>query len=183
MKTIAIAALALTLAAPAMAADWTVDKDKSHLTFAGTQTGGKTFEGEFERFDATIRFDPGDLAGSSARVEVDLSSGNTHDKQRDAMMAMPVWLDAKSGEPAVFEATRFSRQADGSYVADGTLTLKGKSQPVSLPFTLDIEGDTAHATGSTVLNRGAFGLGGTEYADGKYVGLEVTVSIDITATR
>jgi len=183
MKTLlAIAALATTLATPALAADWTVDMEKSHLTFSGSQTGGKTFDGEFERFDAAIRFDPDDLGNAMAHVEVDLTSASTHDKQRDAMMGSAVWLDAKAG-PAIFEATSFEKQADGSYVANGTLTLKGTAQPVSLPFTLDIQGDTAHATGSTVLHRGDFGLGGKEYADGKYVGLDVTVTIDITATR
>jgi polyisoprenoid-binding protein YceI len=182
MKALLAAALTTVLATPAMAADWTVDMEKSRLTFSGSQTGGKTFEGEFETFDAAIRFDPDDLASAMAHVEVDLSSASTHDKQRDAMIGSAVWLDAKSG-PAVFDATSFEKQADGSYVAEGTLTLKGKAQPVSLPFTLDIQGDTAHATGSTVLHRADFGLGGKQYADGKYVGLDVTVNIDITATR
>jgi polyisoprenoid-binding protein YceI len=182
MKALFAAVVLTAIATPALAAEWTVDMAKSHLTFQGSQTGGKTFDGEFEKFEAAISFDPDDLSDSKAHVVVDLSSGITHDKQRDAMMAMPVWLDAK-GAPAVFEAAQFRREADGSYVAEGTLTLKGKTQPLSLPFTLDISGDTAHALGSVVLHRTDFGLGGEQYADGKYVGLDVTVSIDITATR
>lgn len=181
---ILIATLALLFAAsPAFAAQWTVDMAKSHLKFQGTQTGGKPFEGEFSRFMAAITFDPQDLGAASAHVEVDLKSANSGDRQRDAMMQMKDWLDVRANDKAVFQTTGFKKRDDGSYAAEGNLTLKGVTKPVILPFTLEIDGNTAHAMGQLVLHRSDFGLGGEKYADDKYVGKDVNVIVDLVATK
>lgn len=54
--------------------------------------------------------------------------------------------------------------------------------PVELPFTLDIQGDTARMTGNTTLDRRDFGMGAT-YPDESTVGFAVTVTVDLTARR
>ncbi|MEM6375693.1 MAG: YceI family protein, partial [Pseudomonadota bacterium] len=87
-----------------------------------------------------------------------------------------------------FSAQEFPRadfQADivkeaGSLVARGTLTIKGTSVPVDLPFELTIDGDRAKATGEMRVDRRDFGVGA---ADEGNVGAEVVIRFDLTATR
>ena len=183
MRVLITAILMLFAASPALAADWTVDMGQSHLKFQGTQTGGKPFQGEFSRFTAAISFDPEALDAAKAHVEVDLKSADSGDKQRDAMMQMKDWLDVRASDKAIFETTAFQKMDDGSYAAEGNLTLRGVTRPVTLPFTLTIDGDTAHAVGQLTLHRADFGLGGEKYADDKYVGLDVNVIVDLVATK
>lgn len=72
---------------------------------------------------------------------------------------------------------------DGSYAADGTLTLRGVSKPLTLPFTLEISCDTAHAKGHLDLTRDAFGVGQGPWATGQWVALEVGIDFDLVALR
>ncbi len=48
--------------------------------------------------------------------------------------------------------------AEGSYKADGTLSLRDKTAPIVLSFKLNIEGDKATAKGTTTLDRNDFGV-------------------------
>jgi len=62
-----IIALALLSSGPALAIDWTVDKEQSSLTFTATQSGSE-FTGHFGAFDATITLDPANLDGAGIKV-------------------------------------------------------------------------------------------------------------------
>ena len=66
---------------------------------------------------------------------------------------------------------------------DGNLTLRGVTRPLTLPFTLEIDGSVAQAKGRVELSRDAFGVGQGPWATGEWVALEVGVDIAITATR
>ena len=91
------------------------------------------------------------------------------------------WFDADAFPVAKFQSDAVSLVEGNSYRADGTLTIKGASHPVSLDFTLDIDGDTARAAGTAKLNRLDYGLGAGVGTD--TVGDIVTVTLDLTATR
>ena len=70
----------------------------------------------------------------------------------------------------------------GGHVARGTLTIKGESLPVEMPFALAMDGDTARSEGGLVVDRRDFGIGmGT--TDPGSLGFEVGISFDLSATR
>jgi polyisoprenoid-binding protein YceI len=72
--------------------------------------------------------------------------------------------------------------AEEGHVARGTLTIKGQSVPVEMPFTLMIEDGTARAEGSLTVDRRDFAIGiGTQ--DPGSLGFEVVISFDLLATR
>ncbi|MCY4507369.1 MAG: YceI family protein, partial [Acidobacteria bacterium] len=83
---------------------------------------------------------------------------------------------------ARFEATRFVDKGQGDYAAIGTLTIRGTSRPVTLPFHLTLAGDTARAAGRVGLVRTEFGVGQGAWASGQWVALDVGVEVDIVAT-
>lgn len=177
-----IVSLLTPLAAPAHAASWTVDPSKSKLAFSGTQTGTR-FEGSFSRYTAAIDFDPDHPETSRIAVTVELASAVTGDAQRDTALPEKDWFDTGAFPQARFESNAIRKTGDGSYEATGILTIRGVSQPVVLPFTLQIDGANAHAKGRVNLLRNAFGIGQGAWSTDQWVAFEVGVDIDIVAAK
>ena len=182
LKAMTLAFAVLLMAAAAHATDWTVDNDKSRLGFSAVQAGNP-FEGQFKSFDAKIKFDPDDLPGSKISVMVEIASFGTDDVQRDGGVSGAEWFDTSSFPQATFETTEIRPTGDKVYEMDGTLTLKGISKPVTIPFTLDITGDNAEAHGSFGLMRTLFNVGTGQWEADSAASHEVKVKIDIFATR
>lgn len=162
--------------------DWTVDPSKSRLGFSGTQTGSK-FDGTFKQYDAAIHFDPAHPQSGHATVTIDIASATTGDTQRDEAMPGADWFNAKQFPKAVFNAKRFESKGGSDYVATGTLTVRGITRNETLPFTLIVDGDTAHAKGRLELIRTEFGVGQGPWSSGQWVALEVGVDVDLLAHR
>ena len=196
-KPLLALALAVTLpgaalAAPAKAAPrpaasaavpaWVVDKAASRIGFRVIYSDAP-LEGAFRNWDAQIAFDPKNLAASRVSVTVDLASVTANDP--DAQEALPSadWFDTRRTPRATFVSNSFRDLGGGKYQAVGTLTLRGVSRPLVLPFTLAINGTQAKMTGSTSLNRGEFGVGQGQFKGGDTVALNVAVNVAVTARR
>ena len=184
VKTVTALALAAGFSLPlsAVAADWTLDPAHSTLSFSGKQTG-QPFTGHFGSFNGTISFDPKHPESGRAHVTIALSSATTGDRQRDGALPGQDWFNVTQFPSAVFDAQSFRAKGDNAYEAVGTLSIRGISKPVTLPFTLDINGATAHAKGHLDLVRSAYGVGQGPWATGQWVALDVGVDIDIIAQQ
>lgn len=169
-------------ASAADATYWKLDPAKSHLGFSGSQTGA-TFEGKFPRYETVIAFDPEHLDASHITVTVDLASAVTGDTQRDTALPGKDWFDIGEFPQAKFETSAIRKLGPNDYQAAGNLTLRGVTKPLTLPFTLQFDGATAHAVGHAGLLRSTFGIGQGPWATGQWVALEVAVDFDIVATR
>jgi len=183
-----LAAPAANAAAPAEDEDVPVDpvrwmiEDGSELGFETSWSGSK-IEGEFGKFSGDISFSPGALDRSRVRISIDLASVSTGDGQRDASLKGEEWFNAGQAGTAVFTASRFTHRGGENYVANGTLSLRGVSRPVSLPFRLQIDEDKARVRGVTTLDRTAFGVGQGEWAATDQIPAQVTVEVDLKARR
>jgi len=160
---------------------WTVQPGGS-LNFR-TSYSGSEIEGGFARWDADILFSPEDLAGSRISVTVDLASVDSADSQRDDMLRGDDFFGVSANPRATFRSTRITHQGGNRYRAAGTLSLNGEQNPATLNFTLDTDGSTARARGSTQINRTAFGVGSGQWADTGTIPDAVTVSFDLRARR
>lgn len=168
----------LTLAAAgAAAADWHVDKQHSSVGFSATQQGS-SFEGRFADFDAKIDFDPSAPMKGKIVGTVKTASVDTHDGDRDSQLPESDWFDSADHPEARYESTSIKKLSDGSYEADGKLTLKGTTKPVQLKFTFKTMngGKAAKFDGKMTVNRLDFNVG-TDYADPSFVGTSVAVQI------
>lgn len=166
---------------PEPASRWTVQRG-STLGFM-TAWSGEPIQGRFDRWSADILFGPDDLANSKVTVHIDMASARTGDDQRDASLPAPDWFDTASHPTAMFTAHRFEQTGEGRYVARGTLSLRGVSRPLSLPFRLEIDGDRARVRGVTSLDRTAFGVGQGEWTSTDQIPAKVTVRVDLRAVR
>lgn len=186
MKPIHLCAalLAFAVAAPALAQppSWTVDKAKSSVGFSGTYTGME-FKGQFEKWDAVIAFDPADLANSSAKVTFSTASAKTGDATKDDALGQEEWLNPAKFPSATFTSTQITSSGGNNYVAKGTLTLKGKSLPASLPFTLTIAGNSATMQGKTTVDRLAYEIGTESDGSGTFVSKDIAIAVELVATR
>ncbi|WP_454758420.1 YceI family protein [Caulobacter segnis] len=158
---------------------WTVQKS-STLTFTATWSGSG-IDGRFKTWSADILFSPEALDRSKVSVSIDMASAATGDDQRDQSLPSGDFFDTAEHPKATFTATKFRKTGEGKFVADGTLDLRGVKKPLSLPFTLKIDGDTATARGVTTLDRTTFGVGQGEWASTDEIAAKVKVSFSITA--
>ncbi len=160
---------------------WAPIMEQSKVTFTG-QHSGYEFSGVFERWQADIAFDPERLELSRAVVEFEVASARTGSMQYDGSLPSEDWLAADSHPVARFEADRFTAGAEsGAYVAEGMLTLRGVTLPLSLPFTLVIEGGLARVSGSTKVDRIDFGVGADTDAEAAWVSREIGLAIELVA--
>ena len=173
--------LLVVSAIPAMAKDWIVDPAKSKLAVTFHQ-GSTAVEAGFDRFQATIRFDPADLANALVEVQVDLASFRSGEDQRDAQAKGADFLDADSVTSATYRTTSFRSLGNDVYQVDGELTLKGVTKQLSHEATISVDGDRARAEGVVPLTRTDFNVGTGQFATGSMVGLDVEVGFTLEAT-
>lgn len=169
--------------ASAAAPAWQVDLAKSSLTFK-VVIENQQVQGRFPGFGSLIRFDPANLAASSAKITIDTTGIRSNNTTRDAMLLKPAWFNVLDFPQATFQSERFVANGPGKFICEGKLSIKGISRPVSLPFTLDIKANKAVMKGVTTIRRLDFKVGeGPDFATGASVALTVNVYVDIQATR
>lgn len=156
----------------AFARDWQVDAAHSTLTFSASYQK-EDFKGTFKHFDSTIRYDADDLSGSRFDVTVDLASTDTGSSERDDTLKGADFFDVSKFPKAHFVTDSFTRNADGSVTAKGQLTIREKTQPVTLQVKFVANGQTATLDVDSVLKRTEFSLGSS--VDWVDVGADVPV--------
>ena len=182
--------LLLCVSSAAIAAPWSVDKDTSKIEYTYNWSGAEA-GGDFGVFEAEIDFAKEDLANSKVRVVIDMSSVSAAYSQVPAELVKPDWFDVDQFPKAVFESTAFEKTEDGSYIANGSLTLKGITQPSLLRFQFDSYGPVpgqpdalqAVMTGQTTISRTAHNVGQGSWAATDTLADDVTVSVSITASQ
>lgn len=166
--------------APALeqaASEWTVQEGTISIKISQF---GSDVEGSFADWTSVISFDETVQIGKAGEVTTtiaipSLSLGSVTDQAMG-----PDFFNAAGFPTATFQAD--INVASDSYLADGTLTIKDQSVPVSLPFTLQVNDDTALMRGTTTLDRRDFAIGQGVTEEGT-LGFSVTINIALTATR
>ena len=164
--------LALALPGSALAADYAV-QPVSTLGFTGSFQGA-SFGGSFKQWHAAISYDPAQLAQSKFDVGVTMASVAVSDKDQQGALPGKDFFDVAQYPTAHFVTTGF-RQAGGKVIADGKLTLRGVTKPVSLAVDFRPQGKSATLDVNGTLKRLDFGVGGGDYADTSVIGADVKV--------
>lgn len=177
-----IAPLVLALAVPgiASAADYAVQPASSKLGFTSSFQG-QSFDGTFNKWTAAISYDAAKLATSKFDVDVDLASVKTGDNDRDGALPGADFFNVAKYPKAHFVTTGF-RQNGAQVVADGNLTLRGVTKPVSLNVTFKPQGTGATLDVSGSVKRLDFGVGGGDYADTSVIAADVKINAHLVLT-
>ena len=177
----AILALA-PLPAAAQASDWEVNRQASEIGFSGTHAG-RAFDGEFGRWTARIRFDPDDLDSSRIIVIVETGSASTGDKVQESTLKNAEWFDSANNRYATFQSNTIRARGGNRYTASGSLEIKGKKVPVTLPFTATLNGNSAKASGTLTLDRIVLNMGTKSDPRAQWVSRDIKLTFNVAATR
>jgi polyisoprenoid-binding protein YceI len=175
MKILTLALVLIAL--PATAADWKMDPSGSKLEFVATFEKNPA-PGVFKEFDTRLSFDPEKPAGGSLHVTVKVASADMSIPDVNKEIRNKDWFDYAGFPQAEFHSTELRRDGK-SYVARGTLTLKGVKQAVEVPFTWAPSGDGAMMEGELTLKRGVFGIGLGEWKATDTIGADVKVKFKV----
>ena len=170
LRTLPLALLLLPVAS--FARDWNVDASKSTLGFKGSYQK-EAFNGAFKTFEATIAYDAADPSKAKFDVTVDLASADTGSAERDDSLKGGDFFAVSKFPKAHFVTDSFAKAADGSVTAQGKLTIRDQTKPVTLKVVFTENGNAATLDVDSVLKRADFGLGaGSDWTD---VGADVSV--------
>ena len=173
-KTMLAVVATLAVSATVSAADY-VQAPGSTLTFAGSYQG-EVFTGRFPGFATTMSFDPKQLASSKLDVTIPLASATTGVEDYDVELRGDAFFNSTRFPQARFTATRFRALGGNRYAADGTLSLRGASRPVTLTFTWT-PGAKPVLAGKATVKRLDFGVGGEgDWADTELLPNAIAIS-------
>lgn len=164
---------ALLVAASADAASFRFDAASSELAFTGDY-GGEAVPGVFRRFSGSAQFDPAAPLATRFRTEIDVASLDTDYADRDDTLRAAEFFDTDAHPQAVWESSGDCSAQGVRLSCPGTLTLKGRTQPVPLDIAPGADGRSIE--GKAVLDRSAFGIGDGEWADPETIANAVQVT-------
>lgn len=129
---ILLAAAALAAgAAQAQSSTYAIDPTHTFVTFEIGHFGTSTNRGRFDKKEGTVQLDK---AGKSGKVElnIDVASISTGTAAFDKHLQSADFFDVAKFPTAKFVADKFAFNGDKVSEVSGSLTLLGKTQPVTL---------------------------------------------------
>jgi polyisoprenoid-binding protein YceI len=170
---------------------WTVDHSHSSIDFSIRHMMIAKVKGTFHSFDAQIEADPADLTTATITFDVDVSSIDTRNSDRDAHLRSADFFDIEKYPKMTFQSTQIVKTGDGEYDVTGNLTIHGVTR--SETFSVSFEGAGKDPWGNEKV--GFSGIGSIKRSDygltwnaaletgGVLVGDEVKISIEIEAVK
>ena len=172
---------ALLISTPAFATAWVVDSKASYITFTWVESGKKS-SGHIADIAATIDFDPKAPEKGSIDATIPLDGLLTDEDERRDELLSAEWFDFASFPQARYVSKTIKADGKGGFIAEGSLTLKGVTAPVTVSFTLSEEDGMTHASGKATVTRTDFKVGSGDFAnDDTYVAFPVEVKISVAA--
>lgn len=179
LRTLTLSAL-VTGVAFATAAHAGIDTAKSTLTATFKQMNVPV-DGSFKKINATIQFDPANLGSSKAQLDVDVASFDLGSAEYNDQVAGKDWFDAKDFPHATFVSNAIKAGANGAYSVTGTLTIRGKSNTVTVPVQYHKDGAAQVFDGVLPIKRLQYGIGQGEWSDTSLVADDVQLKFHIVS--
>lgn len=170
---------------------WQIDSSHSHINFTARHMMISKVRGSFETFSGAVKFDENNPVNTTVDIEVDLSSINTRDAQRDGHLKSPDFFDVEAHPTMHFVSTRVEQIDENNGRLIGNLTIKGVTHEVALdveyagmaksPWGTESAGFSA--TGS--LNRKDWGLNWNQALEtgGVLVGDKINIEIELELVK
>ncbi|NJN51778.1 MAG: polyisoprenoid-binding protein [Gammaproteobacteria bacterium] len=180
-----IAILVLSVVLPAKAAEFTVDESHTRILFTATHLGFSVMPGIFREFDVKLDFDPVTPTNSALSVTIDAASIDMFDDELNKHLRNADFFDT-AHHPTITFVSSSVTMVDATHAnVMGSLTLRGRSLPVTLHVTLNklaphpMNGKQhVGFAATTTIDRAAFGM---TYGI-PMVGGEIPLTIALEAT-
>jgi polyisoprenoid-binding protein YceI len=169
--------------------NWQIDASHSHVGFSVKHMMIATVRGTFEKYSGTLELNTDDLTQSKIEGEIEVTSINTREENRDQHLRSGDFFDAENHPKILFKSTKIEHVEGNEYKVTGDITIRG----VTKPIVLDAEFAGVHKdpwggtrTGFTVtgsLNRKDFGVNFNAALEtgGVLVGDKVKLELEVEA--
>jgi polyisoprenoid-binding protein YceI len=149
-----------------LAGTWSLDPAHTSIELSVRHMMVATVRGRVQARSGQLRIVPGDPSASTVELEIDATSIETGNADRDTHLKSADFLDVEHFPTMSFRSTRVDDWSDGdqTFVVQGELTVRDVTRPVSLecefggivkdPWGNDRIGFTA----TSVIDRSKFGL-------------------------
>lgn len=170
---------------------WQIDSSHSQINFTARHMMISKVRGSFEKFSGSVNFDEETPTNTTVNIEVDLSSINTRDEQRDGHLQSPDFFDVANYPTMTFVSTRVEQIDAHNGRLYGNLTIKDISKEV----VLDVEyagvakspwgTESAGFSASGSLNRKDWGLTWNQTLEtgGVLVGDKINLEIELELVK
>ncbi|HWS82633.1 MAG TPA: YceI family protein [Ktedonobacteraceae bacterium] len=168
---------------------WNIDATHSHATFSVRYMLVSTVKGKFNVLSGTLNIDEANPANSSIEAEVDATSIDTNEPNRDNHLRSPDFFDVEKYPKLTFKSTKVEPAGDNEYKVTGDLTMHGVTKPVV--FNVEYSGQAKDPSGSqhagfsakTKISRKEWGLTWNQLIEtgGALVSDEVKIEVDLAA--
>ena len=176
----------LMVCLPSVADQWQSVPADSQLMYQVTFQG-LPIEGRFTEF--SVDYSPAE----KLLVKVAVGSADMSDDELNSEIAGVDWFDVGRFGEAVFSSESFVNDSfvaesnpKENFIAEGSLNLKGVSEPVNAPFVWQPDTqnpDRATMSGQLVLKRSDFSIGIGDWSSGDQIGIDVRVSFTLEMQR
>lgn len=157
--------------------DWAVQEGMIEIS---VQQMGSAVVGSFGDWTAAISFDETATSGTVGTVDVTISVGSLTLGSVTGQALGADFFNAEAFPTAQYTGDLL--RTETGYEAQGTLTIKDQSVPVSFPFSLTLEDDAATVEANTALDRRDYNIGDGQ-TDESSLGFGVDVAITLTAQK
>lgn len=156
--------------------------DQTHVAvlFKINHMGLSTFVGRFNKVDATLEFDPENIAAAKLSAVVDVTSIDANNANLEEVLRGSSWLDAEKYPQAFFKTISVNQIDKDSAVFTGELTLHGVTASLDLKVIFNGAANnmltgfyTLGFSATSVISRSTFGVDYLVPAIGDQVELEV----------
>jgi len=151
--------------------------------------------GSFSDFEIDFDYDPDHPAKSTVSARIKVASINTGNERRDTHLRSDDWFSADKYPFITFESQSVKKVGKDRLIANGTLTIKGQSKPVTLEIGLlgtrqipeqmqEMLGgakQVASFQAGTSIDRGDFEVGVGSWAGNMVVGDDIGITILLEA--
>ena len=131
---LAAALLAAAGFAQAQSATYAIDPTHTFVNFEAKHFGTSTLRGRFDRKEGTVQFDRAGKSGK-AEISIDIASVSTGVGPLDGHLKSKDFFNAAEFASAKFVSDKFVFDGDKVTEVAGSLTMLGKSNPVTLKAT------------------------------------------------
>lgn len=181
-----LALAGMSFAACAATDSYHIDPVHSSVVFNVEHNGFSRSFGRLRVSDGTVRFNPDDWSQSSVDATIDLTSIDMGDAEWNKVVAGPNLLDADRARTAHYVSTSVEKRNADDGVIHGTLTLRGVSRPLDVPFRVNRVGTTIYGlhtvagfSANVLIDRTLFGMTSNKNS----IGTGVNVWLEIEAIR
>ncbi|MDF3012152.1 MAG: ycel4 [Cellvibrio sp.] len=156
--------------------------DQTHVSvlFKINHMGLSTFVGRFNKVDASLQFDPANIAAAKLSAVIDVASLDANNPDLEQTLRGSSWLDTEKYPQAFFKTTSVSVLDPNSAVFAGELTLHGVTAPMDLTVTFHGGANnmltgfyTLGFSATSAFNRSTYGIDYLVPAIGDQVAIEV----------